>query len=70
MSLHLNDFLFLIILFVYLFLAMLGLHCCVGFSLVVMHLTSCCGDLSCCKAQVLGLQWLLHVGSVVVAPRL
>ena len=28
--------LFVIILFIYLFLAVLGLHCCVGFSLVVV----------------------------------
>ena len=49
---------------------MLGLRYCVGFSLVAMHLTSHCGDFSCCRAQALGLQWLPHVGSVVMVPRL
>ena len=49
-------------LFIYLFLAMLGLHCCSGFSLVVMSggLLSSCGvqayrgGFFCCRAQALG----------------
>ena len=31
-----RDFVFLIIVLIYLFLAVLGLHCCVGFSLIAV----------------------------------
>ena len=59
--------------FYYLFLAVLSLHCCTGFSLVVESrgLLSGCGawayhcGLSCYGVQVLG-----HMGSVVVGPGL
>ena len=62
------------------FLAVLGFHCCTGFSLVVVSegYFSCgaqashCGGFSCCRAQA-----LVHTGfsscsmdSVVAAPRL
>ena len=61
--------------FVYLILAVLGLLCCTGSSLVAVSgdysllfdmLASHCGGLSCCRAQALGLpgfQWLQLVGS-------
>ena len=46
-------------LFIYLFLAMLGLHCYTGFSLVGVRggcgvQTSHCGGFSCFRAQALG----------------
>ena len=61
--------------FVYLFKALLGLHCRSGFPLVrrVGLLFSCSLQASHCVASLVaepGLQQLRHVGSVVVAPRL
>ena len=66
----------------YLFLAVLGLLCCAGFSLVaeagghsfvaVWQASRCCG-FSCCKAQALGHTGVSNchsVGSTVAAPRL
>ena len=49
-------------LFFFKFLAVLGLCCCAGFSLVIASegyshaWTSCCSGFSCCGAQALGLQ--------------
>lgn len=69
-----GDFFFLkikLILFIYSSLAVLALHCCMGFSLVaasgdcsrVAVWGLCIAAASCCRA------WLLrHVGSVAVAP--
>ena len=65
---------FYVFISVYLLLAVLGLHCCAGFSLVAARRgyclvggawTSHCSGFSCCGA------WALEcVGSVVVAPGL
>ena len=44
-----GSFLFQKISFIYLSSAGLALHCCVGFSVVVVS-----GGFSCCRAQVLG----------------
>ena len=65
---------------IYLFLAVLGLHCCVGFSLVVA--SGGCSSLQCMAfllwwfpllwstgSKVRGLQQWQHVGSAVVAHR-
>ena len=49
--------------FIYLFLAMLGLRCCAGFSLSTQ--ASHCSGFSCYRARALE-----HAGSEVVAPRL
>ena len=58
--------------FIYLFLAVLSLHCRMGFSLVVQSKgyssatkVSYCSSFSCCEAVVVG-----HTASVVVAPSL
>ena len=54
---------FKINLFIYLFLAVLGLHCCTRLSLVgLVGAILCCSGFSCCRAQALGVQ-----ASVVVA---
>lgn len=52
-----------------LFLAVLGLRCCVG---CVGVQASRCGGFSCCGARALGVkaQQSRHLGSVVVTPRL
>ena len=62
----------ILIIFTYIFLAVLGLHSCVGFSLVVaesgglLHSSGAWvshgGGFSCCRAQALG-----HAGLSVVA---
>ena len=57
MVLKKKNFIFIFLLFIYLFLAVLGLHCCV-------QAFSSCGEeglLSCCGAQALG-----PTGSVVL----
>ena len=71
---------FKIILFIYLFLAVLGLHCAwdfslvaasKGYSLVGVQGSNCLG-FSCCGAWVLGvgLQLLQHTGLIVAVPGL
>ena len=61
-----------IILFIYLFLAVLGLHCCIGCSLVVVRglLIAVAFLATEHRLQACGLHWLWHMGSVVAAPRL
>ena len=54
--------LYLLILLIYLFLAVLGLHCCAGATLHCGARVSHCGGFSCCGAQAVGAQ-----ASVVVA---
>ena len=68
------------VIYLFLFLAVLGLHCCAGFSAVVVSRgllfssgagASHCGRSSYCGARALGTQWLRRVHSaVLVAPRL
>ena len=62
----------------HLFLAVLGLRCCVdlslvaasrGYSLAVVH-ASHCSSFSCCGAQALALKSSWPVSSVVAAPKL
>ena len=67
-----SFFFFLTILFIYLFLAVLGLHCCAGFSLVAVRSFSFQWPLLSQSAgsRALGLQWLQHMSSVVMAPSL
>ena len=62
-----SHFLKKLYIFNYLFLAVLGLHCCLGFSLVVVSggISSLQCGFSCCRARTLG-----HTGSVVAAPGL
>ena len=61
-----------LIVIIYIFLALLGLHSCVGFSLVVAErglLHSCdawvshCGGFSCCRVQALGYTGFSSFGS-------
>ena len=63
----------------YLFLAMLGLHCCVGFSLaavsrgyslVVMCQPFICRDFSCCRARALGHAGFSSCGSQTLEHKL
>ena len=42
--------------FINLFLAVLSLHCCVGFSLVAANVQNSCRGFCCCGAQALGAQ--------------
>ena len=67
------------ILFIYLFLAVLGLNCCVGFYLVAVSLGYSAGAqvlivvpslVQSTGSRAVWLQWLQHAGLVVMAPRL
>ena len=64
--------------FINIFLTVLGLHCCVGFSLIVANVqTSPCRGFCCCGAQALGIQasvvvtcWLNNCSSWALEHRL
>ena len=67
------------ILFIYLFLAVLGLNCCVGFYLVAVSLGYSAGAqvlivvpslVQSTGSRAVWLQWLQHAGLAVMAPRL
>ena len=71
-------FLFSFYNFIYLFLAVLGLHCCAGFlksqwAAAALHgsaQASRCGGLFCCQAQALGHVGFSHCGSWALEHRL
>ena len=61
-----NTFFFLLdFMFIYLFLAALGLHCCMWATLCCGAQASHCSGFSCCGAQAVG-----RMGSVVIGGRL